>query len=152
VSAATRPQSVLITGATGGIGGALAMVYAEPGSRLILQGRKSARLAELAAACELRGARVLTEVLDLRDRQALANWLKVLSEKEPLDLVIVNAGVNTPRAAFDQLKATLHRLARAGDPRRTEPGFLARLSGQIAWVEQVNPARGARLRTRFDAL
>jgi retron-type reverse transcriptase len=66
--------------------------------------------------------------------------------------LVVNAGVNTPRAAFDQLKATLHRLARAGDPRRTDPGFLARLSGQIAWVEQVNPARGTRLRTRFDAL
>jgi short-subunit dehydrogenase len=35
---------VLITGATGGIGGALAMVYAEPGSTLILQGRNAARL------------------------------------------------------------------------------------------------------------
>jgi hypothetical protein len=48
-------RSVLITGATGGIGGALAMVYAEAGSTLVLQGRNAARLAELAAA--LRGAR-----------------------------------------------------------------------------------------------
>ncbi len=30
--------------------------------------------------------------------------------------------------------------------------FLAGLSGQIAWVEQVNPDRGQRLRHRFDAL
>ena len=35
------PQTVLITGATGGIGGALAEVYAEPGNTLILQGRNA---------------------------------------------------------------------------------------------------------------
>lgn len=64
----------------------------------------------------------------------------------------VNAGVNTSRADFDRLKATLHALARPGDPRRTDPAFLASLSGRIAWVEQVNPARGARLRAAFSAL
>jgi NADP-dependent 3-hydroxy acid dehydrogenase YdfG len=95
VSLATRPQTVLITGATGGIGGALAMAYAEAGSTLILQGRNAARLAELAAACQARGARVLIQVLDLRDRRALANWLNDLCGSERLDLVIVNAGVNT---------------------------------------------------------
>ena len=95
MSLATRPQTVLITGATGGIGGALAMAYAEAGSTLILQGRNAARLAELAAACQARGARVLIQVLDLRDRRALANWLNDLCGSERLDLVIVNAGVNT---------------------------------------------------------
>jgi short-subunit dehydrogenase len=95
VSAATRPQTVLITGATGGIGGALALLYAEAGSTLILQGRNAARLAELAAACQARGARVLIQVLDLRERRALAHWLNKLCGSEQLDLVIVNAGVNT---------------------------------------------------------
>ncbi|WP_291991770.1 SDR family NAD(P)-dependent oxidoreductase [Candidatus Accumulibacter sp. ACC003] len=94
MSTANQPRTVLITGATGGIGGALAAVYAESGTTLILQGRKAARLAELAALCEARGARVLTQVLDLRDQQALANWLAALGEHECLDLVIVNAGVN----------------------------------------------------------
>ena len=47
-------QTVLITGATGGIGGALAEAYAEPGNVLILQGRNAVRLAELAAMCEAR--------------------------------------------------------------------------------------------------
>ena len=32
----------------------------------------------------------------------------------------------------------------------TDPAFLARLQGQIAWVEAVNPARGHRLRIAFD--
>ena len=95
MSAATRPQTVLITGATGGIGGALALLYAEAGRTLILQGRNAARLAELAAACQARGARVLIQVLDLRERRALAHWLNKLCGSEQLDLVIVNAGVNT---------------------------------------------------------
>jgi short-subunit dehydrogenase len=86
---------VLITGASGGIGGALAAVYAEAGRTLVLQGRNELRLAELAAFCEARGARVLTQVLDLRDRVALADWLRKLCAQEQLDLVIVNAGLNT---------------------------------------------------------
>jgi len=86
---------VLITGASGGIGGALAAVYAEAGRTLVLQGRNAPRLAELTALCEARGARVLTQVLDLRDRVALADWLRTLCAQEQLDLVIVNAGLNT---------------------------------------------------------
>ncbi|MBL8375234.1 MAG: SDR family NAD(P)-dependent oxidoreductase [Candidatus Accumulibacter sp.] len=86
---------MLITGASGGIGGALAAVYAEAGRTLVLQGRNELRLAELAAFCEARGARVMTQVLDLRDRVALADWLRTLCAQEQLDLVIVNAGLNT---------------------------------------------------------
>ena len=88
------PQTVLITGATGGIGGALVDVYAEPGSTLILQGRNAARLADLAALCEARGARVLTRVLDVRNRDELSAWLREVCDQEAVDLVIVNAGVN----------------------------------------------------------
>ena len=49
---------MLITGATGGIGAALARRYAEPERTLILHGRDGARLAALARDCEARGARV----------------------------------------------------------------------------------------------
>jgi short-subunit dehydrogenase len=91
----TFPRTVLITGATGGIGGALAEVYAEPGNTLILQGRNTDRLSELAALCEAGGARVLTRALDVRDRNELSAWLKAVCQRETVDLVIVNAGVNT---------------------------------------------------------
>lgn len=87
--------TVLITGATGGIGSALAEAYAEPGNTLILQGRNSQRLAELAALCVAKGAQVSTKELDVRQREALSTWLQSLSQQHSLDLVIVNAGVNT---------------------------------------------------------
>jgi short-subunit dehydrogenase len=89
------PRTVLITGATGGIGGALAQVYAEPGNTLILQGRNAIRLAELTALCETQGTRVLTQVLDVRKLDELSRWLKDICQLEKVDLVIVNAGVNT---------------------------------------------------------
>lgn len=89
------PRTILITGATGGIGGALAQVYAEPGNTLILQGRNAIRLAELATLCETQGARVLTEVLDVRKLDEFSAWLKEICQLEKVDLVIVNAGVNT---------------------------------------------------------
>ncbi len=88
------PQTVLITGATGGIGGALAQVYAAPGRTLILQGRHAPRLDELAAVCTARGARVVCQVLDLCDREATDRWLRSVAQAEAPDLVIVNAGLN----------------------------------------------------------
>lgn len=50
--------TILITGATGGLGSALARCYAQPGRNLILHGRDGPRLAELARACGDRGAQV----------------------------------------------------------------------------------------------
>ena len=89
------PQTVLITGATGGIGGALAEAYAEPGNTLILQGRNDDRLTELAARCAAQGARVVTRLLDVRNREELSAWLGEICRQEKVDLVFVNAGVNT---------------------------------------------------------
>lgn len=89
------PASVLITGATGAIGGALAEAYAGPGVTLILQGRNRDRLAELASHCEGRGAQVLYFCLDVRDVVGLREWIRTVEAKVPLDLVIANAGMNT---------------------------------------------------------
>jgi hypothetical protein len=62
--------------------------------------------------------------------------------------VVVNVRPNVPRPEYDLLKAILHRAGRDG------PGDLdpAHLMGRIAWVESLNPARGAKLRARFAAI
>jgi short-subunit dehydrogenase len=138
-------QCVLITGATGGIGGALAEAYAAPGATLILQGRKAERLAELAAQCEARGARVLTQVLDVRDRVALATWLRAMSVTEAPDLVIVNAGVNTnigPDGGgepWDEVEALIEVNVRAAMATvdAVLPAMRARGHGQIALISSL---------------
>mgnify|MGYP002379656522 FL=1 len=142
---AVEPRSVLITGATGGIGGALARAYAEPGRTLVLQGRDRERLAAVAEECAARGARVLTRVLDLRDRAALVAWLRSVAQEEPLDLVIVNAGVNTSIgadaagerwAAVEELIA-VNVLAAMATVDAVLPAMRARRSGQLALISSL---------------
>ena len=68
---------------------------------------------------------------------------------------MVNTRPNLPRPQYDRLKAILHNCVRSGprsQNREGHPSFRARLIGQIAYVESVNPARGARLRNRFGRI
>lgn len=89
-----QPATVLITGATGGIGGALARYYARPGVYLFLQGRNAEALGRIADACTAQGAEVSVRHMDLRDIAALQQWLAEISGIRLPDLVIANAGIN----------------------------------------------------------
>lgn len=90
-----HPSIILITGATGGIGGALAETYAAPGISLILHGQNLRRLDEVATTCRARGAQVLTQSFDITDIRRLNDWISELEGRDPLDLVIVSQGKNT---------------------------------------------------------
>lgn len=89
------PRCVLITGATGSIGGALAEEYAAPGMTLILHGRDRPKLSRVEQRVRALGARVLTHSCDLQDCRALMEWLGEVGATEPIDLLIANAGMNT---------------------------------------------------------
>jgi short-subunit dehydrogenase len=85
--------SILITGASSGIGAALARAYARPQNRLVLWGRNAERLEATAADCRSRGAETETATFDLTDLDRLVQMLAAADEKKPLDLVIFNAGL-----------------------------------------------------------
>jgi short-subunit dehydrogenase len=95
--------SIVITGASGGIGEALALDYATPGVALALTGRDKARLESVAAACRAKGATVRAGAINVVDRQALAEWLTAFDMAHPVDLLIANAGVS-----IDQDNSSLH--------------------------------------------
>jgi short-subunit dehydrogenase len=88
-----RFQSIVLTGASSGIGAALAHDYAAAGVRLALLGRHGARLAEVAERCRRKGADVDTATIDIRERTTLESWLKEQDAGRPVDLLIANAGV-----------------------------------------------------------
>ncbi len=88
------PTSIVITGASGGIGSALARLYAAPGVRLMLTGRNAERLEAVSAACRSAGAEVVAVALDTRDRQAVHAALRDFDREAPVDLLIANAGVS----------------------------------------------------------
>jgi hypothetical protein len=76
------------------------------------------------------------------------------SRRQVVTGLVVNRGPRVPRPAHDALKATLYNCVRFGpeSQRRGIERFRAHLEGRVAWVEQVNPARGAKLRRLFDAI
>ena len=63
--------------------------------------------------------------------------------------IVVNQHLNLPRGAYDLMKATVHRISTTPDARRDDPVFLAHLVGRIAWLEHLNPHKGAKLRERL---
>ncbi len=89
-----NPQSILITGATSGIGAALARDYAAPGVRLVLSGRNAERLEAVAADARAAGADVEAEIVDVTDAEATARWVEAADDAVPLDLAIANAGIS----------------------------------------------------------
>ena len=87
--------SVVITGASSGIGRALALHYAETGLVLGLIGRNKKRLDDCANACRQKGAVVVAGQVDVTDRAAVTSWLSNFDQGYPIDLLIVNAGVSS---------------------------------------------------------
>lgn len=88
-----NPRTVVVTGASSGIGRSLALQYAAPGVVVGLVGRDAGRLEQVAAECRARGAEATIGVIDVRDRVALATWLEDLDRAHPVDLLVANAGV-----------------------------------------------------------
>jgi short-subunit dehydrogenase len=88
------PKTILITGASSGIGEALAEAYARAGVTLVLTGRDRERLDAVAARCMDRGAAVLTATVDVANRTGMAGWLALVDHATPIDLCIANAGIS----------------------------------------------------------
>lgn len=87
-------KTVLITGATSGIGEACAHKFAEGGYDLILTARRADKLAAIKAELESKGARVKTLVFDVRDVEAAKAAVESLEgEWQTIDVLINNAGL-----------------------------------------------------------
>jgi RNA-directed DNA polymerase len=69
--------------------------------------------------------------------------------------IVANQHVNVVRGDFDRLKATLANCVRRGPAsqnRESHPAFRQHLAGRVAFVEMINPQKGARLRRIFDRI
>jgi short-subunit dehydrogenase len=86
--------AVLITGASSGLGAALAAAYAAPGTTLFLGGRDEVRLAAVVAHCAKLGADVRPQWVDVRDRTGMEDWIFAAGRETALDVVIANAGIS----------------------------------------------------------
>lgn len=140
-------RTVLITGASAGIGAATARMCAGAGARLVLAARRADRLAALAAeiAASPAAPDIHTVALDVRDADAVAGVLGALPAPfDAIDAAVLSAGLSvgmeaidrTPEAAVDEMFDTnvagVLRVVRA-----VVPGMRARGRGHLVFLGSV---------------
>ncbi len=87
-------KTILITGASSGIGKAAVMRFAKEDVRLVLMARNTDALAELKTKCEGGGKEVLAYGVDVRDRTAVEGMFADLEAKGiSVDVLVNNAGL-----------------------------------------------------------
>ena len=145
-----NPRSLLITGASSGIGEALARRYATPGVNLALTALDADALEAVAEACRSKGARAQTEVLEITDASAVKDWVEGIDAAHPLDLVITSAGISGGQARDSGKEALLEadrvmRINFGGTCNTVNPAISAmrrRGRGQIALMSSLSALRG----------
>lgn len=140
--------TILITGASSGVGAALALAYAAPGTTLALGGRDAARLEGVAAACRAAGAAATTAAVDVTDRAGMAGWIVDADRTRPLSLVVANAGISAGTGRDGESEAQAQRIFAVnldGVLNTIHPAIermRGRRSGQLALMSSLAGFRG----------
>jgi short-subunit dehydrogenase len=143
-------NSIVISGASRGLGAELARGWAGPGVALHLIGRDAVALEAVAADCRARGAVVHTALLDVRDAPALSAQVLAWDNASPFTLVVANAGVTggtRPDGGMEGHESTLRVLGvnLTGAVNLVEPllpRLVARGAGRLVLVCSVAAFRG----------
>ncbi|MBO5961637.1 MAG: SDR family oxidoreductase [Alistipes sp.] len=111
MKSALNGRVVVITGASSGIGEAMARLYSELGAKVALGARNETKLAELVQAIRSEGGEAIyitTDVTKESDCQRLVE--RAAEEFGGVDIMICNAGISM-RALFDDVEmSVLHRV------------------------------------------
>jgi len=140
----TPPRTILITGASSGIGAGIARTLAGPGARLVLGARRVDRLQSLARALRDQGAEVLVHPLDVIRRDQVVAFADAARQRfGQVDVIVNNAGVMplSPMASLKvdewdwmidvNIRGVLHGIA------AVLPEMVARGSGQIINIASI---------------
>jgi short-subunit dehydrogenase len=127
---------ILITGASSGIGAALARAYARDGITLLLWGRDEVRLNQTAAQCRALGAATIIQSFDLRDAAGFVERLTVADAVTPIGMAIFNAGLGgtVPDGAYADSPQGAQAIA--------EVNFVAPVAGS-SFIADAMARRGA---------
>ena len=143
-------EVILVTGASRGLGAALARHLARPGVALRLVARDAAALAAVAADCAARGADVAQACCDVTDAAAMAALLRGWDAALPFTHVVANAGVTsgtTPDGGLEPPQdaartVAVNLLGAMNTVQPLLPALLARGAGRVVLVCSVAAFRG----------
>jgi short-subunit dehydrogenase len=134
-------QVIWITGASSGIGAALARGWAKEGAHLVLSGRDEARLGEVAKDC----GETLILPFDVRDDAALADaTAKAIAWKGGVDIAVANAGVSQRSRAL-KTDMQVYRQGLIGH-------MAERGSGKLLFISSIAGKVGVPMRTAYSAV
>ena len=106
-----RDRTVLVTGASSGIGRETALAFAAAGANLVLVARRAKVLAKVAAEARKLGASTLVASADVTEAAAVAGaFRKAVKRFGAVDIVVNNAGVMIPSPVVDLRTADLRRM------------------------------------------
>jgi short-subunit dehydrogenase len=153
------PRHIVITGASAGLGRALALAYARPGLVIGLVGRNVERLEACAELCRKQGATAVVGAVDVRNAPDMLAWLDQFDDRHPVDLLIANAGVASTIATasgWEDLERTAHIVNTNfyGSMHAVLPvaaRMRARRSGQIALIASIAALRGMAISPAYCA-
>jgi NAD(P)-dependent dehydrogenase (short-subunit alcohol dehydrogenase family) len=147
-------QVVWITGASSGIGAALARALSAQGALLVLSGRNEAALAEVASQC----GDALVLPFEATDYEAAAQAAdKAWGWKGHVDMLVNNAGISQRSLAVDTAFPVYERivavdlLAPIALTQALLPRMAARKSGRIVMVSSIAGKVGSPMRTGYSA-
>jgi len=106
-----RDRTVLVTGASSGIGRETALAFAAAGANLVLVARRAKVLAQVATAARKLGATTLVAAADVTQPEAVAScFRKAVKRFGSVDIVVNNAGVLIPAQVVDLRTSDLQRM------------------------------------------
>ena len=144
-----RDRTVLVTGASRGIGRSIALRFAEEGARVALVARTVDELLQTATLVEQTGARAIAIPTDIRARAGVeASVTKAEEELGPIDILVNNAGVFLWRPFLElsaeewDLVVATNLTGAANFCRAVIPGMIQRRRGRIVNVSSIHGMRG----------
>jgi short-subunit dehydrogenase len=136
---------IAITGASAGIGKAIATHFARPGNALTLVARRRGLLDALAVDAEARGSRTFVAEADMADLDQATGWVDGAVEAlGPIDVLVLNAGIQMvgPALSFTDTESEhqlrINVMAPLRLARRVAPAMLERGHGTIVIVSSLS--------------
>ena len=141
----SAPRTAIVTGASSGIGAAIARALGALGWSVALGARRTALLDEVATAVTAAGGRPFAHALDVTDPDGIERFFgAVEAELGAADVLVSNAGIGVPGVLQELAVADLERELRTNllGPmllaRRALPAMLARRRGDLVFVSSMN--------------
>lgn len=153
-------KTVWLTGASSGIGEAMALALAHQGANLILSARRMARLKDLAERCRQanENIKVWVRQLDLAEYGSFADQVpKIISQCGGVDLLINNAGLSQRSLAkdtaleVDKKLIEVNLLGTIALSKAVLPHFLQQQSGHFVVVTSLMGKFGGPWRSAYAA-